>query len=263
MAKGLHFHRTKGHQIAIPLDLPGTATLGLSSAHQSCRSGMSRLTPDLAAGAPAEGRNTWSSTSEAISSSSLTRSRSLKSTRPTSPIRSIPMPRRFTAPGGRPGWLGSHLHPQHRAAHRRRIRTITCCPARRSGAPRTSSSPNLLDPVFRPADGTLFDPDGPGPAPAIPTAANYNPSNNPNSLVFNSSLRTISNLIVDQTLGNPAAILKGLQVGGVAEASLANVAAGAGHLRRLQARVGRRVSGPRRDAERQGGGERAQRRQIR
>ena len=32
---------------------------------------------------------------------------------------------------------------------------------------------------------------------------NYNPSNNPNSLVFDSSLRTISNLIVDQTLGNP------------------------------------------------------------
>ena len=39
-----------------------------------------------------------------------------------------------------------------------------------------------------------------------------------------SSLRTISNLIVDQTLGNPAAILKGLQVGGVVDASLANVA---------------------------------------
>lgn len=71
--------------------------------------------------------------------------------------------------------------------------------------------PSLLDPVYRPADGTLFDPDGPmGPAPAMPTAANYNPSNNPNSLVFDSSLRTISNLLVDQTLGNPAAILEGL-----------------------------------------------------
>ena len=58
----------------------------------------------------------------------------------------------------------------------------------------------------------------------MPTAANYNPSNNPNSLVFDSSLRTISNLIVDQTLGNPAAILKGLQAGGVVDASLANVA---------------------------------------
>ena len=69
--------------------------------------------------------------------------------------------------------------------------------------------PSLLDPAYRPADGTLFDPDGPGPAPAMPTSANYNPSNNPNSLVFDSSLRTISNLLVDQTLGNPAAILDG------------------------------------------------------
>ena len=84
--------------------------------------------------------------------------------------------------------------------------------------------PELLDPAFRPADGTMFDPDGPGGAPEMPTSANYNPSNNANSLVFDSSLRTISNLIVDQTLGNPAAIMKGLQVGGVVDASLANVA---------------------------------------
>ncbi len=81
----------------------------------------------------------------------------------------------------------------------------------------------LLD--FRPADGTLFDPDGPGPAPAIPTALNYLPSNDPNSLVFDSSLRTISNLIVDQSLGNPAAIMKALQTGGVVPADLANMQA--------------------------------------
>jgi hypothetical protein len=43
-------------------------------------------------------------------------------------------------------------------------------------------------------------------------------------MVFDSSLRTISNLIVDQTLGNPAAIIKGLQVGGLVAADLANVA---------------------------------------
>lgn len=61
--------------------------------------------------------------------------------------------------------------------------------------------PTLLDPAYRPADGTPFDPDGPGGAPAMPTAPNYNPSNNPNSLVFDSSVRTISNLLVDQTLG--------------------------------------------------------------
>ncbi|KRR02770.1 hypothetical protein CQ12_06750 [Bradyrhizobium jicamae] len=78
-----------------------------------------------------------------------------------------------------------------------------------------SQFPSLLNPAYRPADGTLFDPDGPmGPAPAMPTALNYNPSNNPNSLVFDSSLRTISNLLVDQTLGNPAAILTALERAG-------------------------------------------------
>lgn len=83
--------------------------------------------------------------------------------------------------------------------------------------------PELLDPKYRPAAGTPLDFDGPGPAPPLATAANYNPSNNPGSFVVDPSLRIISNLIVDQTLGNPAAIFKGLQVGGVAEATLANV----------------------------------------
>jgi Ca2+-binding RTX toxin-like protein len=77
--------------------------------------------------------------------------------------------------------------------------------------------PELLDPVFRPAQNIP-----PGFGPPVPT--NYNPSNNPGSMVFDSSLRTISNLIVDQTLGNPAAIIKGLQVGGLVAADLANVA---------------------------------------
>ncbi|MDM0115696.1 peroxidase family protein [Variovorax sp. J22R133] len=76
--------------------------------------------------------------------------------------------------------------------------------------------PTLMDPVYRPADGTPFDPDGAGPAPAMPTQATYLPSNNPNSLVFDSSLRTTSNLIVDQTLGNPAAILTALDRAGSA-----------------------------------------------
>ncbi|MGM5024520.1 peroxidase family protein [Tardiphaga sp. 862_B3_N4_1] len=77
--------------------------------------------------------------------------------------------------------------------------------------------PELLDPVFRPAQTIP-----PGFGPPVPT--NYNPSNNPGSMVFDSSLRTISNLIVDQTLGNPAAIIKGLQVGGLVAADLTNVA---------------------------------------
>jgi len=61
--------------------------------------------------------------------------------------------------------------------------------------------PTLMPPTYRPADGTMFDPDGDGPAPAMPTQSTYAPSNNPNSLVFDSSLRTISNLIVDRRWG--------------------------------------------------------------
>jgi len=87
--------------------------------------------------------------------------------------------------------------------------------------------PSLLDPAYRPADGTPFDPDGPGPAPAMGTSPTYAPSNNPNSLVFDASLRTISNLLVDQTLGNPAAVLEGLSRAGNADpmAALAAVTA--------------------------------------
>ncbi|BDG74000.1 peroxidase family protein [Roseomonas fluvialis] len=55
-------------------------------------------------------------------------------------------------------------------------------------------------------------------------APGYTPSNNPASIVFDPSLRTISNLIVDQTLGNPAAILEALERGGVRAPTLDNVA---------------------------------------
>jgi Ca2+-binding RTX toxin-like protein len=77
--------------------------------------------------------------------------------------------------------------------------------------------PELLTPTYRPAQGGMLDPDGPGPAPSFPTQPNYNPSNNPNSVVIDSSLRTISNLIVDQTLDNPAAIMMALKRAGAAE----------------------------------------------
>ncbi len=73
-----------------------------------------------------------------------------------------------------------------------------------------------LDPVYRDA-GEVLNFGG------AFTAANYNPSDQPGNIVVDSSLRTISNLIVDQTLGNPAAIFKGLEIGGVVDASLANV----------------------------------------
>src|SRR5687768_10075517 len=49
--------------------------------------------------------------------------------------------------------------------------------------------PSHVAPVYRKADGS-FDPDGPfGPAQPIPGQADYNPSSNPNSLVFDSSVR--------------------------------------------------------------------------
>lgn len=80
--------------------------------------------------------------------------------------------------------------------------------------------PELLDPTFRSADNVP----APFAPPGAPIPTSYAQSNNPGSMVFDAGLRTISNLIVDQTLGNPAAILKGLETGGVVEANLANVA---------------------------------------
>ena len=84
--------------------------------------------------------------------------------------------------------------------------------------------PELLDPAFRPADGTLFDPDGPGPAPAMPTSPNYNPSNNPNALVFDFEpahhLQPDRRSDARQSGRDP----EGPAVGGVVEANLANVA---------------------------------------
>ncbi|TCL64656.1 peroxidase family protein [Rhizobium sp. BK251] len=78
--------------------------------------------------------------------------------------------------------------------------------------------PELLPPAFRPTPSVPVDFDGPGPAPAIITAPSYAPSNDPNSIVLDPSLRIISNLIVDQTLNNPAAILTALQRAGIVPA---------------------------------------------
>ena len=74
--------------------------------------------------------------------------------------------------------------------------------------------PELLDPSYRPAEGTPLDMNGPAPGGVVPTAPNYNPSNSPNNIVLDPSLRTISNLIVDQTLDNPAAIMIALERAG-------------------------------------------------
>ncbi len=68
---------------------------------------------------------------------------------------------------------------------------------------------NLLNPTWGAADQQFTELLTPEFRPG------YNPSNDPNSVVIDSSIRTISNLIVDQTLGNPAAILTALQQAGI------------------------------------------------
>jgi Ca2+-binding RTX toxin-like protein len=60
--------------------------------------------------------------------------------------------------------------------------------------------PRLLAPTFVQAES--FDPDGPGPAPASPPTSYAQKS----GTVADTRPRTISNLIVDQTNGNPAAV---------------------------------------------------------
>jgi hypothetical protein len=59
--------------------------------------------------------------------------------------------------------------------------------------------PRLAAPVFKPAESG--DPDGPGPAPSGPTSYAQT-----SGVVFDSQPRIISNLVVDQTAGNPAAV---------------------------------------------------------
>jgi Ca2+-binding RTX toxin-like protein len=63
--------------------------------------------------------------------------------------------------------------------------------------------PRLTSPKFRDAEGAPTDFFGPPPAPPAPTASSYADKN---KNVFDSQPRTISNLIVDQTSTNPAAI---------------------------------------------------------
>ncbi|MCS6622530.1 hypothetical protein N0B44_06390, partial [Roseibacterium beibuensis] len=76
--------------------------------------------------------------------------------------------------------------------------------------------PTLLDPSYRTIQ---VDPDGPGGSGPVPVT--YQPGADNDGLgpagpgdVFDPTVRTISNLLVDQTLGNPAAILTALQRGG-------------------------------------------------
>ena len=93
---------------------------------------------------------------------------------------------------------------------------------------------NLLHPEWGAADnefpeplGTQFrtimvDPDGNGPMGPMPVTYTPGVDNdgpgpaNPSD-VFDPTVRTISNLLVDQTLGNPSAILTGLQRAGIVD----------------------------------------------
>ncbi|URK89123.1 hypothetical protein LP421_32070 (plasmid) [Rhizobium sp. RCAM05350] len=89
---------------------------------------------------------------------------------------------------------------------------------------------NLLNPQLGAADNefpeplgtqfrTIMVPAGPGgalvPVTYTPGVDNDGPGTAGPSDVFDPSVRTISNLIVDQTLGNPSAILTGLQRAGI------------------------------------------------
>ncbi len=78
--------------------------------------------------------------------------------------------------------------------------------------------PELLDPVYRDGEELTFDPDGPGPLEPGPT------SYNPGETVVDSSVRTISNLIVDQSLSNPAAVVKALELAEVDDIDAAVIA---------------------------------------
>jgi len=65
--------------------------------------------------------------------------------------------------------------------------------------------PRLLTPFFRGAEPLTFDPDGPGPKQAG-DATSYADKTGASGIVTDSQPRTISNLIVDQSPNNPAAV---------------------------------------------------------
>ena len=73
--------------------------------------------------------------------------------------------------------------------------------------------PTLLDPEYRPASDVL---DMNGGAPGGLTETTYVPTPNaPGAIVVDTTVRTISNLIVDQSVFNPAAVEKALDMAGV------------------------------------------------
>ncbi len=87
--------------------------------------------------------------------------------------------------------------------------------------------PELMVPDYRTAIA-MIDFDGPGPGAAVAVPIPYTPGNDVDGPgtnagpgdVIDPSIRIISNLIVDQTLGNPSAILTALQNAGVDDPGL-------------------------------------------
>ncbi|WP_404862633.1 peroxidase family protein [Georhizobium sp. MAB10] len=71
----------------------------------------------------------------------------------------------------------------------------------------------LLDPVFKPAEGSPAGLHAPGTPAGAPTSYAQ-----PNGIVYDSQPRVISNLVADQTLKNPAALMAALAVEGVPSA---------------------------------------------
>ncbi|CAD5107743.1 peroxidase family protein [Zestomonas carbonaria] len=74
--------------------------------------------------------------------------------------------------------------------------------------------PRLLDPEFRDAENGI---DGPGAPPGFPTSGDETSYADTNGYVVDSQPRIISNLIVDQSLDNPAAVMAALKYAGSAD----------------------------------------------
>ena len=108
------------------------------------------------------------------------------------------------------------LQPRLGPADRRWLSYNHLLPGQEKWGAAGNQFPELVDATFDPAQN--IPPPFAPPGPPIPTS--YNPSNNPGSMVFDSMPRTISNLLVDQTLGNPAAILTALERAGAANSML-------------------------------------------
>jgi len=87
----------------------------------------------------------------------------------------------------------------------------------------------LLDPVFRPAEGSPAGLHAPGTPAGAPTSYAQ-----PNGIVYDSQPRIISNLVADQTLNNPAALMAALSIEGITGADALAIIA---RVQQLQAAV--------------------------